>query len=194
MNTLRSELADWFKLASEKKPIGDVQSPWEKVSLIIGEWSMKPIGALDLDWTWWCACREGISASAPRYRKIYHRTKPNPLRVAYLWGIILAPLHWVTLGNMLATCTEDILRDNCSELDFYIYCRNVAEDILYDMVFPLRGAMREFFWAYDLFLSYGHCDCYNIVSLFALIARKPRAMVQISSSNCTRLFDKHFTY
>lgn len=44
---------------------------------------------------------------------------------------------------MPATCTEDILRDNCSELDFYIYCRNVAEDILYDMVFPLYHSWNQ---------------------------------------------------
>ena len=51
--------------------------------------------------------------------------------------------------------------------------------------------MREFFGTSDLFLPYGHCECYK-VSFFALVARKLRAMVQISSSR--RLLDKHFTY
>lgn len=185
MNTIWSELADWFQLAGDKKPSEDW---WCTVST--GE-SFSDHWWYRLNWKGQCSCQEGISTPAPTYCKMYHRTKPSLLRVTYLQGMIFDSFvlsgSWQYASHLHWRCTD---RQLCGTR-FYIYCKKAAEGILYNTLFPLRGAMREFFGTSELFLPYGHCECYN-VSFFALVARKLRAMVQISSSR--RLLDKHFTY
>lgn len=81
--------------------------------------------------------------------------------------LICVEFFWLLCPERLLECANH-LHWRCTErqlgrVRFYICCRNVAEDILYDTVFPLRGAMKEFFWATDLFLSYGHCECYSMM-------------------------------
>ena len=153
------------------------------------QWSLV-IPARGLNWKGQCACQEGISTPAPTYCKMYHWTKPSLLRVAYLQGMIFGSFavsgSWQYASHLHWRCTERQLRG----IRFYIYCRNAAEGILFNTLFPLRGAMREFFGTSDLFLPYGHCECYK-VSFFALVARKLRAMVQISSSR--RLLDSIYS-
>lgn len=93
---------------------------------------------------------------------------------------------------MPATCTEDILRDNCVELDS-IFIVGMLLRAYYITHFPLRGAMREFFGTSDLFLPYGHCECYKVF-LFALVARKLRAMVQsLAGDFWTNVLHTNFT-
>lgn len=188
-HTLWSELADGFRLASEKNPAGvphwgglwgDAQSLWERVqqlrvmSALGGMVGMSGRKSPALPPNIKC-----IMASRQTFRELLICVTFFSLSVLSGFWRCANHLHW------------DRTEGQLFRIWFYIYCRNVAKDMLYDTVFPLRGAMEEFFWTTDLFLSYGYCECYY-VSLLALVARKPRAVVQTSSGNCTRPFDKHF--
>lgn len=137
--------------------------------------------------------RKVFSSFSPRYYKMLslQHTKPSEscLSVWNSFGSLsILSGSWHHADHLHWGCTE---RQLC-RIWFYIYCRNVAKDILYDTVFPLRGAMEELFWTTDLFLSYGYCECYIMFPSLLWLLGNPGPWYKPHLATALDLLTKHF--